>query len=39
MLIKRAYPLCDIKTMAQEGGWKDVQIEVARLGFEASVRH
>ena len=39
MLIKRAYPLCDIRTMAQEAGWKDVRIEVARLGFEASVRH
>ncbi len=38
MLIKRAYPLCDIRAMAQEAGWKDAQIEVAPLGFEASVR-
>jgi ubiquinone/menaquinone biosynthesis C-methylase UbiE len=38
MLIKRAYPLCAIRTMAQEAGWKDAQIEVAPLGFEASFR-
>ncbi len=35
MLIKRAYPLEEIRRMAAEAGWVGPQIEVAPLGFEA----
>lgn len=38
MLIKRAYPLDEIQRMAKEAGWTDARIEVAPLGFEASVK-
>jgi ubiquinone/menaquinone biosynthesis C-methylase UbiE len=37
MLINRAYPLDEIRRMADEAGWKDVRIDVTPLGFEASV--
>jgi ubiquinone/menaquinone biosynthesis C-methylase UbiE len=35
MLIKRAYPLEEVRRMAAEAGWVGPQIEVAPLGFEA----
>src|SRR5215472_19174141 len=35
MLIKRAYPLEEIRQMAAEAGWKDVRIEPAPVGFAA----
>lgn len=38
MLIKRAYPLEEIKRMAAEAGWKDVQMETTPLGFAAWAR-
>ena len=37
MLIKRAYPLEEIRRMAAEAGWKDVRIETAPVGFAALV--
>jgi len=36
MLIKRAYPLEEIRRMALEAGWADVRIESAAMGFSAS---
>jgi ubiquinone/menaquinone biosynthesis C-methylase UbiE len=36
MLIKRAYPLEEIRRMALEAGWTDVRIESAAMGFSAS---
>lgn len=36
MLIKRAYPLEEIRRMALEAGWADVCIETASMGFSAS---
>ena len=38
MLIKRAYPLEEIRRMAAEAGWKDVRIETTPVGFAAWVR-
>jgi ubiquinone/menaquinone biosynthesis C-methylase UbiE len=38
MLIKRAYPLEEIRRMAAEAGWKDARIETAPVGFAAWVR-
>lgn len=38
MLIKRAYPLDEIRRMATEAGWSNVQISATSLGFEASVQ-
>ena len=35
MLIKRAYPLEEIRRMAAEAGWKDVRIETSPVGFAA----
>jgi len=35
MLIKRAYPLPEIRRMAVEAGWADVRIEAAPMGFSA----
>ncbi len=35
MLIKRAYPLEEIRRMAREAGWADVRIEPAPMGFSA----
>jgi ubiquinone/menaquinone biosynthesis C-methylase UbiE len=37
MLIKRAYPIEEIKHMAAEAGWTSPRIEIAPLGFEAWV--
>jgi ubiquinone/menaquinone biosynthesis C-methylase UbiE len=37
MLIKRAYPLSEIRKMADEAGWKNAQIDIEPLGFAASV--
>lgn len=37
MLIKRAYPLDEIRRMANEAGWTNLQISATPLGFEASV--
>lgn len=38
MLIERAYPLSEIRKMADEAGWKEVRIEVEPLGFGAAVK-
>ncbi|MGA7313658.1 MAG: hypothetical protein WBX22_06750, partial [Silvibacterium sp.] len=38
MLIKRAYSLDEIRTMASEAGWKELQIETSPTGFEVMVR-
>lgn len=35
MLIKRAYPLADIRRMAQEAGWAESRIDASPMGFEA----
>ncbi len=35
VLIKRAYPLDQIRSMAAEAGWTDLRITIAPLGFEA----
>ncbi len=35
MLIKRAYPLTEIRRMAAEAGWSDLRIETGPLGFDA----
>lgn len=35
MLIKRAYPLDEIRRMAAEAGWTGPRMEVSPLGFEA----
>lgn len=35
MLIKRAYPIEEIRCMAIAAGWRDPRIEVTPLGFEA----
>jgi ubiquinone/menaquinone biosynthesis C-methylase UbiE len=35
MLIKRAYPLEEIRRMTAEAGWTDTRIDVMPLGFEA----
>jgi ubiquinone/menaquinone biosynthesis C-methylase UbiE len=35
MLIKRAYPLAEIRRMATEAGWTDLQIDQSSIGFEA----
>ena len=35
MLIKRAYPLEEIRRMALEAGWHDVRIDAAPMGFSA----
>jgi ubiquinone/menaquinone biosynthesis C-methylase UbiE len=37
MLIKRAYPLEEIRRMAAEAGWKDVRLETTPVGFAALV--
>lgn len=37
MLIKRAYPLDQIRSMAVEAGWKDMRIETSPVGFAAFV--
>jgi ubiquinone/menaquinone biosynthesis C-methylase UbiE len=37
MLIKRAYPLEEIRMMAAEAGWVDVQIDTTPVGFAARV--
>jgi ubiquinone/menaquinone biosynthesis C-methylase UbiE len=37
MLIKRAYPLEEIRRMATEAGWVDVQIDTTPVGFAARV--
>jgi ubiquinone/menaquinone biosynthesis C-methylase UbiE len=36
MLIKRAYPLEEIRRMAIAAGWADVRIETAPMGFSAA---
>lgn len=38
MLIKRAYPLEEIRQMAAEAGWTDVRIETNPVGFSALVK-
>lgn len=38
MLIKRAYPLDEIRRMAAEAGWASPRIEVDAVGFEAWMR-
>jgi ubiquinone/menaquinone biosynthesis C-methylase UbiE len=35
MLIKRAYPIEEIRRMAKEAGWLEPRIETAPVGFEA----
>ena len=35
MLIKRAYPLDEIRRMATQAGWSDLRIETGPLGFDA----
>jgi ubiquinone/menaquinone biosynthesis C-methylase UbiE len=35
MLIKRAYPVDDIRNMARQAGWIDPKIEITTVGFEA----
>ena len=35
MLIKRAYPIEEIRRMASEAGWSDLRIESSPLGFAA----
>jgi hypothetical protein len=35
MLIKRAYPLEEIRRMAVEAGWGEPRIDPSPLGFEA----
>jgi len=35
MLIKRAYPVDDIRNMARQAGWIDPKIEITAVGFEA----
>ena len=35
MLIKRAYPVDDIRNMARQAGWVDPKIEITTVGFEA----
>jgi hypothetical protein len=35
MLIKRAYPLAEIRRMAAEAGWAEPRIEASAIGFEA----
>jgi hypothetical protein len=35
MLIKRAYPIEEIRRMAIAAGWTDLRIESSPLGFEA----
>jgi len=35
MLIKRAYPLEEIRRMTVEAGWTETRIEIMPLGFEA----
>jgi ubiquinone/menaquinone biosynthesis C-methylase UbiE len=35
MLIKRAYPLEEIRHMAEEAGWAETRIETSPVGFEA----
>jgi len=35
MLIKRAYPLEEIRRMTVEAGWTETRIEITPLGFEA----
>ena len=37
VLIKRAYPLDEIRRMAKDAGWKNLQINVIEVGFEALV--
>jgi len=38
MLIKRAYPLEEIRRMAAEAGWKDARIDTSPIGFAAYAR-
>ena len=35
MLIKRAYPLDEIRRMANEAGWSNLRLESGPLGFAA----
>ena len=35
MLIKRAYPLDEIRRMATQAGWSDLRLETGPLGFDA----
>jgi ubiquinone/menaquinone biosynthesis C-methylase UbiE len=37
MLIKRAYPLEEIRRMAKEAGWKETRMETTPIGFAAWV--
>jgi hypothetical protein len=38
MLIKRAYPLEEIRRMAAEAGWKETRIETTPVVFAACVK-
>lgn len=38
MLIKRAYPLDEIRRMAKQAEWSNLQISATSLGFEATVK-
>ena len=35
MLIRRAYPIEEIRRMATEAGWTEPRIEISQVGFEA----
>ena len=39
MLIKRAYPLAEIRRMAEEAGWSEMSIETSPIGFEARMQN
>ncbi len=38
MLIKRAYPVEEIRRMIQQAGWTEPRIEISPIGFEAWMR-
>jgi hypothetical protein len=38
MLIKRAYPLAEIRQMGEEAGWREMTIETSPVGFEARMQ-
>jgi len=38
MLIRRAYPIAEIRRMMHEAGWQNVELNLTPSGFEASMR-
>lgn len=38
MLVKRAYPMEEIRRMTEQASWVEPRIEISSIGFEAWMR-